>query len=150
MKSIRSFSLFKSLILVLLAAGLSKTLAKAQASVEGKFTLPFEARWGNAVLTPGDYTFSILSTGLPALVAVRRESGGERVAMVMARGWDGGGSSAHSALTVTRSGGEVHISSLYLVELGLTFYYSAAQPKKELLGREPKLTQRLLVSGPAK
>lgn len=150
MKSTRSFSLVKSLSLVLLAAGLSPKLATAQPSVEGKFTLPFEARWGNAVLQPGEYTFSILSTSLPAMVVVRREAGGAQVAMVMARGWDSGGSSDHSALTVARSGGKVSISSLYLEELALTFYYSIPQPKRELLARAPELTRHVPVSGPAK
>lgn len=145
-----SFSLAKSLILVLVAAGFSSRPAAAQASVEGKFTLPFEAHWGNAVLQPGDYTFSILSTGLPAIVVVRREPRGARVAMVMARGWDSGGSSDHSVLTVARSGGKVSISSLYLEELGLTFYYSIPQPNRELVARAPELTRHVPVSRPAK
>jgi hypothetical protein len=81
MKSIRSFLLVKSLLFVFLAAGLSPRLAAAQPSVEGKFTLPFEARWGNALLQPGDYSFSIQSTDLPARVVIRREPRGGQIAM---------------------------------------------------------------------
>ena len=150
MKSIRSFLLVKSLLFGLLAAGLSPRLATAQASVEGKFTLPFEARWGNALLQPGDYSFSIQSTDLPARVVIRREPRGGQIAMVLARGWDSSSSSDQSALTVAHRGGKVSISSLYLGKLGLTFYYSIPQPKKELLARGPELARHVPVSGPAK
>ena len=58
MKSTRSLNSVRILLLAVLAAGLSASLARAQ-EYEGKFTLPFEARWGMAVLPPGDYSFRV-------------------------------------------------------------------------------------------
>jgi hypothetical protein len=58
MKSTRSLKSVRILLLAVLAAALSASLASAQ-DYEGKFTLPFEARWGMAVLPPGDYTFHV-------------------------------------------------------------------------------------------
>ncbi len=60
MKTTGSFSLGKSLVYGLLAASLFQKMA-AGSDIEGKFKLPFEARWGSAILPPGDYTFSIES-----------------------------------------------------------------------------------------
>ena len=58
MKSTRSLKSVRILLLAVLAAGLSASLASAQ-EYQGKFTLPFEARWGSAVLPAGDYTFRV-------------------------------------------------------------------------------------------
>jgi hypothetical protein len=53
MKSIR-FTMLSSLALALLGP----CLANAQ-GLTGKFTLPFEARWGLATLQAGDYSFKL-------------------------------------------------------------------------------------------
>src|SRR6266566_1485794 len=48
-------------IAALALAGIFTGTANAQAKAAGSFTLPFEAKWGNAVLPPGNYTFSVHS-----------------------------------------------------------------------------------------
>ncbi len=69
MKSIRSSMLLKVLILAVGALGASVSSAHAQ-SANGRFTLPHEARWGNVLLSPGVYTFSLQSPSLPAAITV--------------------------------------------------------------------------------
>ena len=81
MKSIRSSSLLKVLVLALGVLGASVTSAQAQ-SVNGKFTLTHETRWGGVVLTPGDYTFSLQSPSLPAPIMVGK-AGTPAVAVVL-------------------------------------------------------------------
>ena len=54
-------------LVVLLVPG----FASAQ-ELTGKFTLPFEAHWGQAVLTGGEYTF-VISSGAPHWIRVQRD-----------------------------------------------------------------------------
>jgi hypothetical protein len=58
-KVIRSLKFLSQFALVALPLSLSSGLAKAQTAYEAKFTLPFEAHWGIAVLPAGDYTISL-------------------------------------------------------------------------------------------
>src|SRR6266566_5378591 len=71
-------------IAALALAGSFAGTANAQAKAAGSFTLPFEAKWGNAVLPPGDYTFSVRSTsGAAYLVtfAAKGRSGATIISM---------------------------------------------------------------------
>ena len=61
MNSNRSLRLVKFLVLVLLTACFGASLANAQVA-GGKFTLPFEARWGRSILPPGNYSFTLDTT----------------------------------------------------------------------------------------
>jgi hypothetical protein len=45
---------------VLMAACLLGSPAKAQASFQGKFTLPYEVHWGQATLPAGDYVITYI------------------------------------------------------------------------------------------
>jgi hypothetical protein len=58
MKSMRNFTLLKLAMGSLLAICFNAGYANAQ-TVAGKFTLPFEARWGQATLPAGDYSFRL-------------------------------------------------------------------------------------------
>ena len=70
MKRIRSFAL-SSLVLALIASCLSAGMAKAQ-EWQGQFTLPFEARWGQAILPAGDYSFTVDQTLGAAVITLLR------------------------------------------------------------------------------
>lgn len=150
MKSTRSLSLVKGLLLLLLTAGLSPNGARAQAAVEGKFTLPFEARWGRAILPPGDYAFSIQSTSLPAIVTVRRGSRGAPTAMIAAQGYDQATPAKRNELVFARRGRQLIVESLHLEDLGFIFRYPIPQAEKELVVRSPKLAQQGSTLGAAK
>jgi hypothetical protein len=116
-------------------------LASAQDVVRGKFTLPFEARWGADVLLPGDYTFELHLTSQPCIVAVRQ--GDRRVALAMANSVKQGEISGQSALVATRTGGKYRISALHLAEVGLTLEYTPVKPERPILVQEPVLIQRV-------
>ncbi len=61
MQTNRKRSLVMCLFLAYFATGIFAGVgsAKEEETWIGTFTLPFEARWGNTVLPPGDYTFRV-------------------------------------------------------------------------------------------
>ena len=145
MKTNRS-SWMKGLVLALLAAALSPGLVNAADSAQGKFTLPMAVQWGKAELPAGDYTFTLASAGLPAMVTVRSETKGSTGAMVFAHAYNPASSSDGSSLTIGRSGDRGFISSMHLAELGITFYYAPPKQDRELLAQGPELIQRVAIS----
>jgi hypothetical protein len=54
---------------VLIATCVFTTAATAQPSFAGRFTLPYEVRWGQAVLPAGDYVIRMDSTASPAKIS---------------------------------------------------------------------------------
>ena len=76
MNTNRSSKLVKFVVLALLTTCIGASLASAQTAA-GKFSLPFEVRWGQAVIAPGNYSFTVNSSGSsPAnTVFVRGENG---------------------------------------------------------------------------
>ena len=74
MNSNRSLRLVKLLMLALLTACFGASLANAQAA-HGKFNLPFEARWGQSNLPPGNYSFTLDTTALGARFCCKARRG---------------------------------------------------------------------------
>jgi hypothetical protein len=143
MKLTQRFNLVKVLLFAALAAGLSIGTASAQNVIRGKFTLPFEARWGADVLLSGDYTFELNVAARPYIVAVRQ--GDRRVALAMANASEQGQTSGRSALVTVRSGGKYQIWTLHLAEAGLTLDYAPLKAERPILAQEPVLIRRVPV-----
>ena len=70
MKTNRTFSVLRLLVLGILVAGFNAKPAGAQ-DFQGDFALPSATRWGVAELPAGDYSLEVY-TGNPAQVIVRR------------------------------------------------------------------------------
>jgi hypothetical protein len=143
MKLTPGFNLLKVTLYAALAAGISIGTASAQNVIHGKFTLPFEARWGTALLLPGDYTFQLNTAKRPYIVAVRQ--GEQSVVMAMAQAAEQGDTSGRSALVTVRAGGKYRIWTLRLAEAGLTLDYTPTKPERSVLAEEPVLIQRVPV-----
>jgi len=129
MKWIRSSTLLRYLGLALLAACFNAGNSSAQA-FQGKFTLPFEARWGQATLPAGDYSFTLDGVGPMCMLHLYRGRNG--VGMILAQAYD----KAHSGrakLTVVRGTAR----SLSLPEIGVVFQY-APQHRKYLTAPEER------------
>jgi hypothetical protein len=141
MKTNRSLRLVKFAMLVLVTACFGAGLANAQ-EVKGKFNLPFETHWGNAVLAPGDYTFRLnfSASGGDYTVLVREED--QTATMIMASTRDHS-FSGKSGLIVERHGNRGTVRSLRLAEAGLVIYYPAAKAQPEVLAQGPVLIQRI-------
>jgi len=134
--------------LAVLAAGLSAGLARAQ-EVKGKFTLPFEARWGTAVLPAGDYSFRVNASAAPCMVSVSQ--GGRVVAFILTSSTNRREVEGSSALIAVRSAGSYRIRALRLAEVGAVLEYMSpkAEPR-QILAQQPALFQRLPVLVAAK
>ena len=127
-------------LVVLLVPG----FASAQ-ELTGKFTLPFEAHWGQAVLTGGEYTF-VISSGAPHWIRVQRDG---QASLFMPIDWSSTKDKDTSALIVDRRGDSAIIRSLYLKEIGITLHYAAPSTGPKLMAKGPVLIERvpLTVSG---
>jgi len=140
MKTNRNFGAIRNLVLALACTVLFAGIASAQA-YKGQFTLPFDAHWGQATLAAGDYTFTLNSTGQPAIVKI--EQGRRRMALVMAHGFSTSNASKESELIVTRSGDHLRIRVLHLAELGTDLYYAAPKTEGREMASAPELIQRV-------
>jgi hypothetical protein len=132
---VRSLKFLNQFALVALALSLSFGQAKAQSAYEGKFTLPFEAHWGIAVLPAGDYTISMQSANEPYLLYIRGEG---KTAIIMANGANTKAVSDDSHLTVVNTGGNQAVTELAAGQLGLILDYPVHKSQmKPMLGAKP-------------
>jgi hypothetical protein len=146
MKSIRSSMLFKVVILAIGVLAASARPAQAQ-SAAGKFTLTHDACWGNVLLPPGTYSFSLQSPSLPAAIMVGK-TGAAQVAIVLPAEVSTERLGPGSTLMLNRNAaGESFVSALYLGDLGLSLHYSA--PKSQGATESAKLAP-MAESQPAK
>lgn len=122
MKTIRSFTL-SSLVLALLASCLSAGMARAQ-EMQGKFTLPFDARWGQATLPAGDYSFTVDQSQAAAKVVL---AGEKARAIIRAQGYDPKEMDS-SALVLAKNHGVNTVRELKLAELGVVLYFTPSRP----------------------
>lgn len=142
MKSTRSLKSVRILLLAVLAAGLSASLARAQ-DYEGKFTLPFEARWGTAVLPAGDYSLRVNASQEPRILSVSQ--GGRGVAFILTSNTTWGEVAGSSALIAVRSAGSYRIRAFRLAEAGVVLEYMPPKAERQLLAQQPVLFQRVPV-----
>jgi len=106
---------------LLLTAGLFGGVAHAQAGYHGKFTLPFAAQWGKAVLQPGDYLLTFSNDG--ALLEIRDANSHQLVAFEPTSNREDSGKGP-SALIIGTSGDQRVVRSLRIVEIGEAYVYS--------------------------
>ena len=110
------------LALVPLALCLSAGLGKAQNAYQGKFTLPFEARWQNAILPAGDYTISMYSATAPYTMFVR---GAGKSVIIQGISANEKTESEKSQLILMKLGDSYVVRSLQAGQIGLDIRYSA-------------------------
>src|SRR6266851_4599336 len=126
-------------VLALAAIGGSAAPAAAQADAEGKFTLPYEVKWNDAVLPAGDYTFTLASADQPARLIIRGPKG---TMFIEAVATDQRNRNQHSALTVEQHGGTRFVRELYLAFLDRAILYRVPKISKEEQARGPLSTEQ--------
>ena len=114
-----------------LALAALATSGKAQNAYAGKFTLPFETRWGSATLPAGDYTFVMSSSSTNYRLFIR---GPQVNAIIQATSIDDRAVSAHAQLNLVDIADVQTVQSFDAPELGRTFIYSA--PAQKHMGRK--------------
>ena len=138
------FLAFAVIGLVAIGTIVSRTAAQSS-SAQGSFTLPYEVNWKGVVLPAGDYTFSLESRALPAMVTVRGPNGG---AFIMATALANNKTDERSSLTVEERGSTRFVRELNLAELDLSISYSMPKiPNSEKeLAKGPATIEHVLVS----
>jgi hypothetical protein len=144
MKKTRNFRHVR-FTLLLLAGSLCVGRLTAQAGEPvsaGKFTLPFEVRWGQAILPAGDYTYTLNSATFSGVVTVR---GNSKAVMILVGSVEQRKISDQSHLTVLRTAVGGRVRSLYLGHLGLEFNYPIPKADQQFTAEEPVHIQRVPV-----
>ena len=106
---------------VLLTAGLVGSVANAQSTFQGKFTLPYATQWGKATLQPGDYLLTFYGEG--TMLVIRDAKSQRVVAFEPINDREDCGEGG-SALIISATGEQHVVRSLRISELGEAYVYS--------------------------
>jgi hypothetical protein len=144
----RSFKLAMVVGVGLLAASFTANLAKASDAYTGKFTLPFEARWGGLVLPAGEYSFTLNDVTAAGMIAVQRD--GKNLGVVLVRSVSDYGTSGKSELVAVSNGGVYSISTLRLqagARNDSVIGFRTPKAEQPSPARGPELSMRVPISG---
>jgi hypothetical protein len=108
-------------LVVLFVVGLAAVAVNAQNALQGKFQLNSPARWGQAVLPAGEYTFFIESMEKPVRVMIHSVDG-KTAAIAQARSSDDPAPGG-SYLFITATGTDRVVRSMNLPQLGCSLVY---------------------------
>ena len=137
MNSNRRSKLVPYTVLALLTVCFGADRARAQVALGGQFTLPFETRWGPAVLPAADYTLMLNHKGAIDVIDISR--GRAKLAMVLSiahsvRSYN----SSNSVITIVRYGNKGRVLSLDLPQLGEIYFFSLPKGEKVFAQHSPK------------
>ena len=122
--------------LFLMAVGLLARPASAATPGGGEFTLPVPARWGRAILSPGNYTYTFVSVDSARIITVEKQPGNVPVALVLAQSEVAEPQSDRDSMTLEWTNGEFVITTLQLPSSALTLNYSAPPAAKKLAAQK--------------
>jgi hypothetical protein len=129
-------TIVKLLLGVLFATCVFTTAANAQPSFEGKFTLPYQVRWNDAVLPAGEYYFQLDAAGMPAVI--RSKATGKSVNTIPPIVDDGEKGAAR--LTVTIRGNERIVRSVNLPQIGMSLVFEPlTKTERETLAKAGRI-----------
>lgn len=128
-----------------LAFILSPALGRAQ-NYNGTFTLPFEAKWGSAVLPAGDYTLSLREGDTFAGYTVFLRGEGKNAIILPVTTTNQKGESSHSKLILVSTGGRYVVRSVEVAELGLTLDYHVAKSGTKQMANQRGFMRQIPVS----
>ena len=138
------FAVVRAVVLVLCMAGMFSAMANAE-TAHGKFKLQTETRWGNLLLEPGEYEFTISDTASVALVTVRSEDS-RQSGIIMPEGLSDP-ASTRSSLVLVPSGNGAYVRTLALGEVGLALDFGEPKAGKVTRLGGPKSTEMASASG---
>jgi hypothetical protein len=95
----------------------------AQAGIQGKFTLPYEVHWGQAVLPAGEYLLTFTPDSMVGTRLVIRNAKNDRFVAFESVNIREDSKKGESALLIGTRGGQRIVHSLTIAELGQVFVY---------------------------
>ena len=143
MKLVRFSKLFDLRLIVCSLACLAGSFANAQVS-QGHFNLPRATRWGNAVLAPGPYSYT-LDRATPGGMILVRAPGSAAMIPVTGEVRTSRESAASHLLLVTQ-GGQTSIRELYIGDLAVTLLFGPPKVKYSVVAQTPVVKQYVLVA----
>lgn len=132
MRSIRRY--LYAALLALTTINVAPTMASAQDPVaRGRFTLPHEVYWENAVVPAGNYRFSIDSDSIGVL-RIDKVSGAPAGFMFLIRKQEAAQPSDINRLILESTDGTSYVSAMQLPDFGITLNFTvpASTPEKQL------------------
>jgi hypothetical protein len=111
----------KTTMLLVLATLISVAGASAQTGgFSGKFTLPYQVRWGGAMLPAGEYSIHFSSVHLPATI----HSMDGKVSAYVFTARSGDSEKGPGSLTIVTRGNERRVAAMNLPEARVSLVYS--------------------------
>lgn len=118
-----------TVFLVMFATLISVAGANAQ-TFAGRFTLPYQVHWDQAVLPAGDYTILMPTVHSPAIV----QSANGKISAFVFTAISGDREEGATYLTIVNRGGERKVASLNLPHSGISLVYvPMTKAERELL-----------------
>lgn len=122
MTTIRRF--IYAALLAVSALSFAPTLASAQESARGEFTLPHDVHWSNAAVPAGEYRFSFEPAGAMGMLTLARMSGGRRAGFViLVSNTDEAKPSDLNRLVLETTAQGSYVTTMQLPEFGLTLHF---------------------------
>jgi hypothetical protein len=146
MKTNRSCTMVRNLGLAVAGTLVCAGLASAQ-GYSGKFTLPFEARWGLVTLPAGDYNLTMDTVNGPARIKISRGTKG--VAFILSQAWSPA-SAGRDELTIVRNSNGNTVRDLNLPEMGVALHYTPHKAKSGSTAAERERETAQLIAVPIK
>lgn len=147
MKAIQNLVTVTAVAMMLAAFGPSR--AKAQTLASGHFNLQFPAKWGQATLPIGDYSFRVLqSNGHSVFVRIWGESSGTASALIMGYQDDAGPVEVPNSMTCINEGSACQVQTLNLSALGETLRFDVPKGVVIEAGKRSRENQPMRAQGP--
>ena len=135
----------RAVLFVLCTVSLLSAMGSAE-TAHGKFKLPTETRWGQLLLAPGEYEFTISDDAAAMIVTVRSKDSG-RSGMILAEGISDPLSAVGASLMLAQSGEGAYVRSLVLGEFGMMLNFRAPKGGKLTRLMQPQSTEVATASG---
>ncbi len=146
-RNVKQVGLILLAVLAVVLFGSPASAQEALVATKGEFTLSHEVRWGKALLTPGQYSFSITNSGSTAILTVR---GNKQSTFVMTAAISSCQSCGSSALVILNRQGQRSVQKLRLARAGFVLYYGPRREVDESLAKAPEAIERVGVRVAAK
>jgi hypothetical protein len=137
----KNISTVQLLTLGLLVSFIWAGVADAAPLYRGRFSLPYEVRWGQALLPAGEYLIRFEDVQTRVFVVIRDAKSGKDVAYLAPV--TNSEAQGKSALLIAEVGNQQVVHSLRLAELGEVFIYEPALARRAEDVREAHKAQTL-------
>ena len=137
----KNLSTVQLLALGLLVSFLWASVVNAAPSYRRRFSLPYEVRWGQAVLPPGEYLLRFEDVQTRVFVVIQDAKSGKGIAYLVPK--TKSKAQGKSALLIADKSNQRVVHSLRLAELGEVFIYEPALARRAENVREAQIVQTL-------